>query len=1045
MKTFNKNIIKNITKAKSRFISIFLIIFLGSSIFAGLQATPLIMERSMNEYLSENNYSDLSIVGTYGFNQNDLDDLKYIEGISDIRLLNRFDTVYESEAKTLGMIGYGYNDFNDSSLELISGAFPASSSECVLDKTFSKIELIDVGDSIEFENEQGKKEFKVTGLVNSSNYIGKAFRGINSYNEGKNYGFFAILNKDNENWIMPAKLYDLFDGYVYNQVDFHIENDLIFSSAYSDDLELARQRVMAVLEPLYDEKYDKIIDDGTNEILLEQKKLDEAWDEYNDGLASYNQGLAQFNQGKELLIQGNQEYQAGLAKYDQGWEDYLDAREEYDAGLQKYDQGLSEYQAGWELYNQNLELYNQGLSTYELNKASFDEAYLNIDIVDEETRLYLEQQKEELEEAKAKLDATKVVLDQTNSTLIQSKQEIDVNYSLLESTKIQLDEVAEILTASKLELDQVKEELVTNDSILAKTKVQLDQAKLELDDAKSQIDDGYMKIEEAKSDLEELEPGNLYTFTKAQNEGIDSFAQNANAIQSLSYLFPIIFFLVAALVAMTTMTRMVEEQRIQNGTLLSLGYSKKNIINSYLLFVIIATLPATIIGIVFGVNFFPSFIYYLYSLMMYDVFAPIKIIYDPAVIMVTLFISVGIVLLVTLLVAVKELQEKPASLLRPKPPKLGKRILLERITPIWKRLSFNNKVTFRNIFRYKKRFLMSIIGIAGCTSLLVVAFGLKYSISQSLQRQFEQINQYDYAITYKSESNPDEIGDFSQKAADNDLIVNNYYESIVEIDDNYVTLNVEFDENYLEVLDLRAGENELKIGENTVAINHKLAELLGVDVGDKVEIIYQDKYYQIEITNIITYHYGNVLFTGESFFESMIADEVTINSALVKGDLNAIANELIISRETNGEQQAEFKDQIQSIDSVIVILIFAAGFLALIVIYNLTNINIQERIVEVATIKVLGFYPREIYDYIFRENIYLSVIGSLVGMIIGKVIHYYLIITVELDAVAFVRTVNWETYVISFFITMAFTLAINIIMRHIVNQVDMIESLKSVE
>ena len=340
---------------------------------------------------------------------------------------------------------------------------------------------------------------------------------------------------------------------------------------------------------------------------------------------------------------------------------------------------------------------------------------------------------------------------------------------------------------------------------------------------------------------------------------------------------------------------------------------------------------------------------------------------------------------------------------------------------------------------------MSIIGIAGCTSLLVVAFGIKYSISQSLQRQFEQINQYDYEISYKSDSTNDQIYAYSDELKNDGLLINNFYSSIVEVDDNYVTLNIEADDNYSQLLNLTEAGRSLAIDDNTVAINHKLAELLNVKVGDQIELLYQDEYYPITVTDIVTYYYGNVLYMNQNHFENLVGNEIDINTALVKGSLDGLNSDLIISQETNGEQQADFKGQIQSIDTVIVILIVAAGILALIVIYNLTNINIQERIVEVATIKVLGFYPREIYDYIFRENIYLSILGSAVGLAIGKIIHYYLIITVELEAVAFVRTVNWQTYVISFLITMAFTVVINFLMRHIVDKVDMIESLKSVE
>ena len=540
-----------------------------------------------------------------------------VTGVTDVNLLNRFDVVFESDIKTLGMVGYGYNDFTKSNLDLVEGSFPTSSDECVIDKTFSETENVQIGDYVEFTNDQGTRELKVTGIANSSNYIAKAFRGINSYNEGENYGFFGILNQGNEAWIMPQDLYDLFDGYVYNQVDIQIDNNQIFSKAYDDELTTVTEEVMVILEPIYQTKYEQVVADTNNEINAEKVKLDDALAQYNDGLVAYNDGLDQYNQGKELLAQGNQDYLAGLSQYNDGWQEYLDGQSSYEYGLQKYNQGLSEYTDGLASYDQNLELYNQSLATYEANKADFDIAYADVLLVDEATRALLEQQKLELEQAKSELDANKVALDQTAATLTASKQQLDETKAVLDATKIQLDEAQATLIATKAQLDSAKDELAANDKDLADAKTTLDSSKIELDDAKAQIDDGYAKLEDARNEIADFENGKLFAFGKDQNEGIDSFAQNAQAIQSLSYLFPIIFFLVAALVAMTTMTRMVEEQRIHNGTLLSLGYSKRNILNSYLLFVIIATLPATILGIIFGINFLPGI--HLLSLQCDDV------------------------------------------------------------------------------------------------------------------------------------------------------------------------------------------------------------------------------------------------------------------------------------------------------------------------------------------------------------------------------------------------------------------------------------------
>ncbi len=1047
MKNFNKNILRNIKKDKSRFISIFLIILLGSSIFAGLQSTPIIMKKSMNDYLAEHNYWDISVVGTYGFEQEDLSLIESIENVEGVTVKNRFDVMYESESKTLGLTGYGYDDFDQTSYDLLAGNFPGNNQECVIDRFFTDNEGLSIGDWVTFANNQGKKQFEIVGIVDSAQYIAKDYRGVNSLGDGSNHGYFGILNSGNENWMLPEELYDLVGSDIFNEIDIRISNSNIFTPGYDEDINQVTSDLESALENLYHDKYDEIQTDAFAQIEKNQTDLDDAIKEYEEGLSLYNEGLDEYEQGHQQYLDGVESYEQGMEQYESGWQEYLDGQDQYQAGLQEYENGYNQYLVALDEYNSGVSEYEAGLLDYNAQKAEFDLAYADIDSFDDETKADLEEQKILLEETKAALDATKIELDNAKIQLDSTKIELDQNKDILDETGVELESAREVLETTKSQLDDAKIELDENRVILDESKQTLDENAAVLADNQTKLDDAQAKIDQATKDIERLDQGKIYSFSKSQNDGVESFEQNAGAIESISYIFPIIFFLVAALVSMTTMTRMVEEQRIQNGTLLSLGFSKRNIINSYLLFVIIATLPSSIIGIISGINFFPRFIYYLYSLMLYDVSAPTFIVYDLMIILVTLMISVGIILLVTLVVAISELKEEPANLLRPKPPKMGKRILLDRITPIWKRLSFNNKVTLRNIFRYKRRFIMSIIGIAGCGALLVLAFGLKYSITETVVKQFDEINLYDYKISY-AENDNDSIINFSESlVAQNDNVeVNNYYEAMVQVEDSYVNLQVEFDDNYQDLLNLVERGQKIQLDDTGAAINGKLSEILGVKVGDTIEVLYEDMYYQVEITNIFDYYYGSVMFMSDASFEDMTGESIMINRALISGNLNQLTdNEMVISQESSEEGRSDFGNQLESIDTVVLILIFAAGFLALIVIYNLTNINIQERLVEISTIKVLGFYPREIYDYIFRENIYLGIIGSIVGMFLGKIVHYYLIITVELETVQFVRHVDTKTYLISFAITMLFTILINLIMRRIVNRIDMVESLKSIE
>ena len=510
---------------------------------------------------------------------------------------------------------------------------------------------------------------------------------------------------------------------------------------------------------------------------------------------------------------------------------------------------------------------------------------------------------------------------------------------------------------------------------------------------------------------------------------------------------------------MTTMTRMVEELRVQNGTLRALGYKKKDVIMQYLIYAFLATFFASSIGIVFVTYFFPSIIYYLYRIMMFDIGAPTRIIFELATCIQTYIISVVIILFVTFMVCYKELQAVPAQILRPKAPKLGKRILLERITFIWKRLSFNQKVTMRNIFRYKKRFFMSVIGIAGCTALIVVGFGIKYSVSPLASEQYGNMWIYDGVVNYK-----DDLTATTKKQAQDDFkgqsqvkSTMGIYNKTITIDQQMVTVEIpsetkDFDQ-YIHMSDYQTGKT-LNLKDDGVYINAKLAEILDLKVGNQLTLSLDNKDYKVKIAGIYKLYFRHYIYMSPKYYENLTKDEVHYNSQYFK--LNKKASEKKLTNYCDHHENITsiqyvsgisegFYSQMESLDSVVFILIVCAGALAFIVLYNLTNINIQERKSEIATIKVLGFYPKEVYDYVFRENIILAFIGSIVGLGLGKIIHAYLIRTVEVDMAMFIRTVNIRCYMIAIILTMAFTFLINLYMRRVLKKIDMVESLKSIE
>ena len=450
--------------------------------------------------------------------------------------------------------------------------------------------------------------------------------------------------------------------------------------------------------------------------------------------------------------------------------------------------------------------------------------------------------------------------------------------------------------------------------------------------------------------------------------------------------------------------------------------------------------------------------------MLFQVDAKTLIYSSQAVAFQTFFISVFVTMAATLFVCMSELNLMPAVLMRPKAPKLGKRIVLERITFIWKRLSFNQKVTMRNIFRYKKRFFMSIIGIAGCTALIITGFGVKHSVSAVVDKQYHDVLKYDALVRLDDSISTSEAKKYQKNLLQRDAVNNVEYVLNQSIDilknkeDLYGTLvvyqSMENISNFVNFKDYKTGK-KLVLDDDGVILSAKTAELLDVEVNDTMDIELSGTKYNVKISGIMENYFMNYVYMSQNLYESVTAQDLKVNNAFLtmkKMDQSYKTSLEKYMKEKNygnlsyinniGE---EFDNQVQSVDLVIIILIVCAGALNFIVLYNLTNINIQERKSEIATIKVLGFRRKEVYDYIFRENVILSIIGSLLGTVFGYLLHRFIIRTVELDVTMFVRSLNFTSYIFAIIITLGFTLFIDFVMRRVLNRVNMVESLKSIE
>ena len=1068
-----KNQIRIIKKTKARFLSIFCIVFLGASFFAGLRQSPLIMKESMHNYLQTYKWNDLNYIATYGFDESIIQKVEKVKGVEAVDYGFRFDALMSYDEKAnIGMTVYSDDDFSKGVdlPELLKGRYPQKDNECLMDYQYIKKSSLKLNNQITLENDYGKKEYKIVGIINDSRYVSNLERGTNSLGDGNNSGFILVLNQGNEHMAVPNELFDLHHQKTfYNDLRIHLKNEnhlYEFDDDYDEYVKPINKKIKAILKDYNLDFYNQTKEDALNKIADGEKEYQDGLKQYQEGMDAYQNGMNQYLDGKKQYDQGYLQYQQGLKEYQSGLKQYQVGLSQYQTGYQKYQEGLKQYQAGYQTYLdyvEKVDQYDTSIQTVEAALSQFG-GYEQAKNIPSDSPYYQQAQtlivsydqlkqnesqittlKTQLPVIKQELDQNKTVLDQTNAQLVQSKQQLDASNQKIKASKALLDQTGIKLADSKKQLDEAKNTLDSNLPQLEEAKVKLDQAQSDLNEAKQQAAD--------------LQKGKIITLTKNESAAILSYSGNCDSISALSILFPVLFFLVAALVSMTTMTRMVEELRVQNGTLRALGYKKKDVIMQYLIYAFLATFFASSIGIVFGTYFFPSIIYYLYRIMMFDIGAPTRIIFELATCIQTYIISVVIILFVTFMVCYKELQAVPAQILRPKAPKLGKRILLERITFIWKRLSFNQKVTMRNIFRYKKRFFMSVIGIAGCTALIVIGFGIKYSVSPLASEQYGNMWIYDGVVNYK-----DDLTTTTKKQAQDDFkgqsqvkSTMGIYNKTITIDQQMVTVEIpsetkDFDQ-YIHMSDYQTGKT-LNLKDDGVYINAKLAEILDLKVGDQLTLSLDNKDYKVKIAGIYKLYFRHYIYMSPKYYKNLTKDEVHYNSQYFK--LNKKASEKKLTNYCDHHENITsiqyvsgisegFYSQMESLDSVVFILIVCAGALAFIVLYNLTNINIQERKSEIATIKVLGFYPKEVYDYVFRENIILAFIGSIVGLGLGKMIHTYLIRTVEVDMAMFIRTVNIRCYMIAIILTMAFTFLINLYMRRVLKKIDMVESLKSIE
>lgn len=580
--------------------------------------------------------------------------------------------------------------------------------------------------------------------------------------------------------------------------------------------------------------------------------------------------------------------------------------------------------------------------------------------------------------------------------------------------------------------------------------------------SKKQISDGGTEINNNKQNLKDFKNPEWYILGRNANVGYETYRQDSDRIDNIGKAFPLIFFLVAALVSLTTMTRMVQENRIEIGTFKALGYSRLAIVSHYLIYSFAASLIGSLLGISFGFKLFPPLIMNAYS-SLYTI--PNKVaFFNMGIALQACLIAILFTTIAAVGATIEELREVPASLLRPKPPKGGKKILLEYVPFIWRRLKFTQKVTARNILRYKQRFFMTVIGIGACTGLMVTGFGLKAGIVGATQRQFNEIYKYQMITSLKDTVSLEEKDDLKSKVLKDSNIKSTlfYYSknsSAKKVDSSSEDAYLVVPENNNDInkyIELSNKDGSLKLDDNGVIITQKLSKLINKKLGDTFELTVDNKVYNVKISAITEHYIQHYIYMSPNYYKKVTGKEPVVNSfyGLLKNTSEATEEltsqnlktiDKINSVSFTNNVKVDFNRSMDSINSVVLILIISAGILAFVVIYNLTNININERRRELATIKLLGFYNNELAAYIYRENIILTVLGSLAGIFIGIFLDNYVVSTAETNVMMFMRNISPIYFLYSILLTIFFSIIVNVAMYKRFDKIDMIESLKSAE
>ena len=1039
-KALRKDFYMEIRRSLGRFLSIFFIVAIGVAFFSGIRASEPDMRYSGDAYFDEKNLMDIQVISTLGLTDNDVSAIEEVDGIAAAEGGYSVDALCtDGDNQIVVHVMSLLPTMNQVQVE--EGRLPEAADECAIDVDYLNESSLKIGDTItlssgtedEITDSLETDTFTIVGAVSSPCYI--AFqRGSTTIGDGSVTAFLTV----------PEESFTLD---VYTEIYAQVEGAkalTAFTDEYDDRVEEVLDRVEAIKDDREEARYQEVVDEANETLEEARQEVADAEQELEDGRAEAEAELAdarqQLENGQTELDDGKKELESSKAELESSRQQLIDGQAELDQSTEELNANIDTLNEQIDALNQAKEQYNALAAsgqTDDVTLATMNALYIQIQ--DGETQIA--QAQAQIESARAQIEA--------------GQAEINSGWDQIEYGQAQIAEAEKELSDAEQELSDGWDEYYEGEA----------EAEQEIADGEQKIEDARKELADAEEEINDIEKPEWYVYDRSNLTEYSGYGDNADRMRAIGEVFPVLFFLVAALISLTTMTRMVEEQRTLIGTLKALGYERHSIAAKYLGYASLATVAGCVVGILFGEKVFPYIIINAYGIMyrhMNNIVLPYNIEYGLIASVAALICTLG----ATFFSCYRELKEQAAELMRPPAPKQGQRVALERVGFIWKRLNFSWKATVRNIVRYKKRFFMTVFGIGGCMALMLVGFGLDDSISAIAVLQYNEIQQYDGNIILNEDASEEE------KQEVYDMVVNeNHVEGAAESLLTQITigngedwfdvyLNVPADvEAFPEFVSLqdRITDEKYTLSDDGAVLTEKMAKELNVEAGDTITIRDENKGdMTVTVEHICENYMLHYLYMTPTLYEELYGETPEYNSIYYRTDdrttteaadvgegVLQLPGALSVSYTTDLEQQVD--DMLVALDNVIVVLIVSAGMLAFVVLYNLNNINITERKRELATLKVLGFYNGEVCAYVYRENVLLTLIGALFGIVLGKILHQFIIVTVEIESVMFGRNIDVSSFVYGFILTVVFSCFVNAVMYFKLKQIDMVESLKSVE